>query len=147
MSETDRDRAEAWADADGWKYRSDAKAICVKAYLAGFSAALERAAQQLLMLARMRHGDADQSENEGNDDQAEAQRIDAGMMEMAAEFVVDPKTNTCECGGSGLMPLPRGMSQGFYRFMASGCVTKDDGSKWMRCSCRIAAAILKEPTT
>lgn len=36
-----KEQAEAWADSDGWKYRSDAKAIAVKAYLAGHAAGME----------------------------------------------------------------------------------------------------------
>lgn len=40
-----------------------------------------------------------------------------------------------KCNGSGLVPLPRGMSPGFYRFMAAGCVRRDDGTLLMLCSC------------
>jgi hypothetical protein len=38
-----------------------------------------------------------------------------------------------ECGGSGLVPLPRGMSSGFYSFMAAGCERRPDGTLLMVC--------------
>ena len=37
------------------------------------------------------------------------------------------------CYGSGRSPLPRGMSPGFYRFMAAGCEQRDDGTLLMLC--------------
>jgi hypothetical protein len=41
---------------------------------------------------------------------------------------------TCKiCGGSGKVPMPRGMSEGFYLFMGAGCRSEDDGSKRMVC--------------
>ena len=36
------------------------------------------------------------------------------------------------CGGTGRVPLPRGMSVGFYEFMR-GVERCDDGSLWMIC--------------
>ncbi len=44
---------------------------------------------------------------------------------------------TCqECNGLGFVPFPRGMSPGFYKFMAPGCKRRDDGTLLMLCSCR-----------
>ena len=43
----------------------------------------------------------------------------------------------CICNGSGLVPLPRGMSPGFYAFMAPGCIRRDDGTLLRLCSCRV----------
>lgn len=39
------------------------------------------------------------------------------------------------CGGSKRIPLPRGMSPGFYAFMGAGVPMRDDGSKLMICLC------------
>ena len=50
-----------------------------------------------------------------------------------------------ECGGRGLIPLPRWMSPGFYRFMAPGCVRDDTGALLMLCGC--VADNRKERTT
>lgn len=45
------------------------------------------------------------------------------------------------CNGSGLVPLPRGMSGGFYAFMTPGCIKRDDGTNLMRCyACNPAPA-------
>lgn len=41
---------------------------------------------------------------------------------------------TCAvCSGSGRVPLPRGMSAGFYHFMV-GCDRRDDGALLMVCA-------------
>ncbi len=37
------------------------------------------------------------------------------------------------CGGRGLIPLPRGMTAGFYRFMGAGATRSDDGTLLMLC--------------
>lgn len=49
-----------------------------------------------------------------------------------------------KCGGSGLVPLPRGMSPGFYAFMAPRCVRRDDGTLLMNCECRASARRVTE---
>jgi hypothetical protein len=42
------------------------------------------------------------------------------------------------CGGRKRLPLPRGMSAGFYAFMGAGVPSQPDGSKLMLCPCATA---------
>jgi len=48
--------------------------------------------------------------------------------------VSDEKRELCHrCCGSGRVPLPGGMSSGFYAFMAAGCDRDDRGMPRMLC--------------
>ena len=37
------------------------------------------------------------------------------------------------CQGTSLIPVPSGMSYGFYRFMGAWCVRSENGTMWMSC--------------
>jgi hypothetical protein len=48
----------------------------------------------------------------------------------------DETRQECQiCNGTGLVPQPRGMSPGFYKFMGAGC-RQPDGTLRMLCVCR-----------